>query len=113
MVEGRPLHQRWHLSGQSRRTGASFDNVCRSRYPNSVVGAATESKEGYPEVFASLVQFLDDKSVNLSIRDARNDGRKAMKILRVHFKGSSKPRIIGLCHHHENLVYKSVSLTCS
>ena len=55
MVEGRPLHQRWHLSGQSRRTGASFDNVCRSCYPNSVVGAATESKEDYPEVFATLL----------------------------------------------------------
>ena len=48
------------------------------------------------EVFASLVQFLDDKSVTLIIRDARNDGRKALKILRDHYRGSTKPRIISM-----------------
>ena len=47
-------------------------------------------------VFAELVQYLDDKSLSLIIRDAKNDGRKSIKILRDHYLGSSKPRIISL-----------------
>ena len=54
----------------------------------------TEDREKNSEVFASLVPFLDDKSLNLIIRDAKNDGRAAIKILREHYIGCSKPRII-------------------
>ncbi|KAF2354576.1 Integrase catalytic core [Trinorchestia longiramus] len=48
------------------------------------------------QVFSELVQRLDDKSLSLIIRDAYGDGRKSMKILRDHYLGSSKPRIIAL-----------------
>ena len=48
------------------------------------------------EVFACLVQFLDDKSLSIIIRDAKNNGRKSLEILRNHYIGSSKPRIISL-----------------
>ena len=48
------------------------------------------------EVFACLVQFLDDKSLSLIIRDAKNKGRKALEILRNHYIGSTKPRIISM-----------------
>jgi hypothetical protein len=30
------------------------------------------------------------------IRDARDDGRKALEVLRQHFQGKGKPRIISL-----------------
>ena len=53
---------------------------------SNTTAVLAEDGEKNAEVFASLVQFLDDKSVNLIIRDARNDGRKALKILRDHFK---------------------------
>ena len=43
-----------------------------------------------------MIQFLDDKSINLIIRDAKNDGRAAMKIMRDHFIGSTKPRLISM-----------------
>ena len=33
------------------------------------------------ETYAELIQFLDDKSLALVMRDARDDGRKALKIL--------------------------------
>ena len=46
--------------------------------------------------FAQLIQYLDDKSINLVIGEARNDGRRALAILREHYRGSSKPRIMGL-----------------
>ncbi|XP_033127433.1 uncharacterized protein LOC117125141 [Anneissia japonica] len=44
--------------------------------------------------FAELVQRLDDRSLSLVIRDAKYDGRKALKILREHYLGRGKPRII-------------------
>ena len=46
--------------------------------------------------FAELVQCLDDRSLSLVIRDTRDDGRKALQILRQHYQGKGKPRIIAL-----------------
>ena len=37
------------------------------------------------------------------MRDARDDGRKALKILREHYAGSSKPKIITLFTQLTNL----------
>ena len=34
------------------------------------------------EVFTELIQFLDDKSLALKMRDAQDDGSKALKILK-------------------------------
>ena len=48
------------------------------------------------DVFAELVQCLDDRSLTLIARDAKDDGKKAIKILREHYLGKSKPRIISL-----------------
>ena len=48
------------------------------------------------EVFAELVQVLDDRSLSLIIRDARDDGRKAIRILRDHYLPKGKPRVITL-----------------
>ena len=46
--------------------------------------------------FAELVQCLDDRSLSLIIREARDDGRKALGVLREHYQGKGKPRIIAL-----------------
>ena len=46
--------------------------------------------------FAEMIQFLDERSLSLVIRDANDNGRKAFKILREHYAGSGKPRIITL-----------------
>ena len=48
------------------------------------------------EVFAELVQVLDDRSLSLIIREARNNGRKAISILRNHYLPKGKPRVITL-----------------
>jgi len=48
------------------------------------------------EAFAELIQFLDDRSLSLVMRDAVDDGRKALTILRNHYAGKGKPRIISL-----------------
>ena len=48
------------------------------------------------DAYAELVQVLDDRSLSLILRDAKDNGRKALKILRDHYIGSGKPRVIAL-----------------
>ena len=47
-------------------------------------------------VFAELIQFLDEQSFALVMHDAKDKGREAFKILREHYAGKGKPRIITL-----------------
>jgi hypothetical protein len=56
------------------------------------------------EAFAELIQFLDDKSLALVMRDAMDDGRKALQILRAHYAGTGKPRVISLYTELTSLV---------
>ena len=59
--------------------------------------AATDGdEEKNADLYSTLVQVLDDKSLNLIIRDAEDDGRKAFQIMVEHYQGTSKPRIISL-----------------
>ena len=62
--------------------------------------AADDENESLAEknadVYAMLVPLLDDKSICLIMRDAKNDGRKALQILRAHYRGCGTPRIISL-----------------
>lgn len=46
------------------------------------------------EAYAELIQFLDDKSLSLVMREAVDDGQGALQILRDYYQG--KPRIISL-----------------
>ena len=59
------------------------------------------------EAFAELIQFLDDKSLSLIMRDAIDDGRKALSILREHYAGTSKPRVISLYTELTSLIKSS------
>ena len=64
------------------------------------------------EAFAELIQSLDNKSLSLIMRDAIDDGRKALTILREHYEGTSKPRIISLYTQFTSFLkssHKSVS----
>ncbi|XP_071959493.1 uncharacterized protein [Antedon mediterranea] len=64
--------------------------------PESEGGVAAPDEAKNSNAFAELVQYLDDRSLSLIMRDAKNDGRKALGILREHYLGKSKPRIISL-----------------
>ena len=48
------------------------------------------------DLYAELIQVLDDRSLSLVMREAPNDGRKAFKILKDHYRPKGKPRIIAL-----------------
>lgn len=48
------------------------------------------------DAYAELIQFLDDKSLSLVMRDAADDGRAALRILRDYYAGTAQPRIVSL-----------------
>ena len=48
------------------------------------------------DVYGELVRVLDDKSLSLIIRDAKDKGKEALQILRDYYIGATKPRIISL-----------------
>ena len=47
-------------------------------------------------IFTKLIQYLDDKSLSLVIRDTWDNGRKALTILREHYLSKGKPKVISL-----------------
>ena len=48
------------------------------------------------EAYNELIQFLDDKSLSLIMREASDNGIEPLRILRNHYAGKGKPRIISL-----------------
>ena len=58
--------------------------------------AETVDDDKNEEVYAELIQVIDEKSLALIMRDAKDDGREAMKLLREHYAGKGKPRVISL-----------------
>ena len=62
------------------------------------VSATTDDPdpEKNEECYAELIKFLDDKSLSLVMREAADDGSKALQILRSHYASQDKPRIIAL-----------------
>ncbi|KAK3876711.1 hypothetical protein Pcinc_018523 [Petrolisthes cinctipes] len=63
---------------------------------HEVLTATTPDPENNARVYAELVQLLDDTSLSLVIREAKDDGKKAIKILREYYMETSKPRILSL-----------------
>ena len=47
-------------------------------------------------VFTKLIQYLDDKSLSLVIRDVWDNGRKALTILREHYLSKGKKIFVGI-----------------
>ena len=58
------------------------------------------------EAFSELVQVLDSRSLHLVMRDARDNGREAMRILRNHYAGRGKQRIVSLYKNLCNMKMK-------
>ena len=53
-------------------------------------------QERNEKAYNELIQFLDDKSLSFVMREASDNGREALRILRDHYAGKGKPRIISL-----------------
>ena len=102
-----PRHQgslRYHLEFDGDESKyelweVKFLGHLRLRKLHSVIAATDDGDVDVgknADVFAELVQCLDDRSLSLVIREANNDGRKALGILREHYLSKGKPRIISL-----------------
>ena len=61
-----------------------------------VASEAPASADKKEEAYSELVQYLDERSLNLVMRDAADDGRKAMNILRQHYAGRGTQRVLSL-----------------
>ncbi|XP_067930528.1 uncharacterized protein [Watersipora subatra] len=46
--------------------------------------------------YAELVQVLDERSLQLIMANAANDGRKALRVLRQYYASTEKPRVLSL-----------------
>ena len=86
-----------------------FKSYLRTRGLKDVLTAvpAEVDEDKNADIFAELIQTLDDRSINLIIRDAVDDGRKAMTILDTHYKSKGKPRIITLYTEFTSLTKQS------
>ena len=57
------------------------------------------------KAYSELVLLLDSSSLSMVMTDAADDGREALRILRAHYRGTSKPRILTLYTNLCNLKY--------
>ena len=83
-------------TGGNTVTAASTTGVGETTGTNTTTTGGVSDAEKNAEVYAELIQYIDDRSLSLVLRDATNDGRKAIQILREHYMGKGKPRIITL-----------------
>jgi len=63
----------------------------------------TPDPEKNAEAFAELIQCIDDRSLLLVIRDAKDKGKESLDILRNHYRPKGKARIITLYHELTSL----------
>ena len=75
-----------------------FLGLMRIRGYYDVFNDASDSvdQDKNAHAFAELIQCLDDRSLSLIVRDALDDGRAALNILKGHYLPKGKPRIITL-----------------
>lgn len=71
----------------------------------------TVDEDKNAEAFAELIQCIDDRSLSLIMRDAKDDGKNALKILREHYLPKGKPRIITLYTELTSLKLQKETIT--
>ena len=70
---------------------------------DTIAGTGALNDEKNKDAFTELVQCLDDRSLSLIIREANQDGRKPLQILRAHYIGTGKPRVLTFYHELSSL----------
>ena len=71
----------------------------------SIPPSTSEADTGkYEKAYAELVLLLDETSLSIIMNAAKDKGREALSLLRDHYRGSGKPRILtmytNLCNLH-------------
>ena len=73
-----------------------FMSLMRIKKLHDVFTAAHPNADKNAQAFAQMSLLLDQRSLALVMRDARDNGKEALKILRAHYQSSGKPHIITL-----------------
>ena len=92
------LYEMWELK---------FLSYMRLKNLHEVFTAKVPDPEKNAQAFAELTLYLDSRSLSLIMRDARDDGKAALSILRNHYLSSSKPRVINLYNELTSLLKRS------
>ena len=61
-----------------------------------ILSLTVQTDLDFVEKDAELIQFLDDTSLSVVIREAQDNGKKALAILREHYLPKGKPKIVPL-----------------
>ena len=80
-------------------------NGLKSTILTSASGTPDAAKN--EKAYSELVQVLDERSLSLIMRDATDDGATALRILREHYCGQGKPRILTLYTELTTLIKSS------
>ena len=97
-----PMHGRSHLMFDGEES--SFEqwevkflaHLSLRKLKKTILGQGHVDPNKNEQAYSEMVQFLDSRSLSLIMRDAPDDGYKALQILREHYAGTSKPRIMSL-----------------
>ena len=89
-------YELWEVKflGHMKMSGLK-DTILSTEEPEEGEDAEADAQRN-EECYAELIQYLDDRSLSLVMREASDDGRKALQILRSHYASHGKPRIIAL-----------------
>ena len=72
----------------------------------TILPSTSEADAGKNEkAYAELVLLLDETSLSIIMNDAKDRGRDALSLLRDHYRGSGKPRILTMYTNLCNLKY--------
>ena len=77
---------------KSEDTAAGAGSSGKGKLDKSKVDFDSKNRLAYAE----LIQFLDETSLGLVMREAAGNGRKALEILRTHYAGKGKTRVVTL-----------------
>ena len=91
--------RRWLFDGDERKYEfweAKFYGYLHTLKLKSELEKNPPTADKNADIYAELIQLLDDRSLALIMRDARDNRKKALKMLREHYMGQGKPKIIAL-----------------
>ena len=97
-----PMHGRSHLMFDGEESSYEqwevkfLAHLSLRKLKKTVLGEGNICPHKNEQAYSEMVQFLDSRSLSLIMRDARDDGKKALEILREHYAGTGKPRIMSL-----------------
>ena len=97
-----PVHGRSHLMFDGEESSYEqwevkfLAHLSLRKLKRTVLGQGHVDPHKNEQAYSEMVQFLDKRSLSLIMRDAADDGKRALEILREHYAGTGKPRIMSL-----------------